>query len=211
MLKRLFKRTHASQKGITGLETAIILIAFVVVAAVFAYTVLSAGLFSSQKSSEAVYAGLQETQSTLEIKGSVIGFQDPAETTDLGWVKFTLANAIGGAPINFTQPTDLVGMAAPASTNVIVISVATKNERKDDITWSYTQLGNGDGDALLEPGERFEITCTSSTGGSMFSDILSTDLDASDTFTLEVKPPAGAPLIIERTLPDYVDAVMDLN
>ena len=105
MLKRFFKRTHASQKGITGLETAIILIAFVVVAAVFAYTVLSAGLFGSQESSEAIYSGLQETQSTLEIKGSVIGFESDAAGT-LGHVKFTLANAIGGEAINFTQPTD---------------------------------------------------------------------------------------------------------
>ena len=35
------------QRGITGLETAIILIAFVVVASVFAYTVLSAGVLSA--------------------------------------------------------------------------------------------------------------------------------------------------------------------
>ncbi|MDY6911822.1 MAG: archaellin/type IV pilin N-terminal domain-containing protein, partial [Chloroflexota bacterium] len=33
------KQINTNQKGITGLETAIILIAFVVVAAVFAYTV----------------------------------------------------------------------------------------------------------------------------------------------------------------------------
>ena len=41
-------------------------------AAVFAYTVLSAGLFSTQKGQEAVYSGLKEAQSTLELKGSVI-------------------------------------------------------------------------------------------------------------------------------------------
>jgi flagellin-like protein len=33
------------ERGITALETAIILIAFVVVAAVFAFTILSAGTF----------------------------------------------------------------------------------------------------------------------------------------------------------------------
>jgi flagellin FlaB len=33
------------EKGITGLETAIILIAFVVVASVFAYTVLVGGIY----------------------------------------------------------------------------------------------------------------------------------------------------------------------
>jgi flagellin-like protein len=70
--KRYFKNIYKEQKGITGLETAIILIAFVVVAAVFAYTVLSAGLFSTQKSQEAVYSGLAETQNTIDIKGAVV-------------------------------------------------------------------------------------------------------------------------------------------
>jgi len=71
MLKRFMNHTHRDQKGITGLETAIILIAFVVVAAVFAFTALSAGLFSTEKSKEAVYSGINETQSTLELKGNV--------------------------------------------------------------------------------------------------------------------------------------------
>ena len=48
MLKRVIKPLHRDERGITGLETAIILIAFVVVASVFAYSVLSAGIFSSQ-------------------------------------------------------------------------------------------------------------------------------------------------------------------
>ncbi len=42
MLRKLMNKIYGNHKGITGLETAIILIAFVVVAAVFAYTVLSA-------------------------------------------------------------------------------------------------------------------------------------------------------------------------
>ena len=78
MPKKLWKQIWKSEKGITGLETAIILIAFVVVAAVFAYTVLSAGLFATQKSQESVYSGLKEVRSTLELKGSVIA---KAETT----------------------------------------------------------------------------------------------------------------------------------
>ena len=36
------------RRGITGLETAIVLIAFVVVASVFAFAVLSTGLLSSE-------------------------------------------------------------------------------------------------------------------------------------------------------------------
>ena len=38
------------RRGITGLETAIVLIAFVVVSSVFAFAALSTGLFTSDKS-----------------------------------------------------------------------------------------------------------------------------------------------------------------
>src|SRR5690606_17658980 len=69
---RFLKRIGAEEAGITALETAIILIAFVVVASVFAFTMLSAGTFSTERGKEAIYAGLTEVRSTLELKGSVI-------------------------------------------------------------------------------------------------------------------------------------------
>ena len=53
------RAVHRDQRGITGLETAIILIAFVVVASVFAFVVLSTGLFSAERGKETVHAGLQ--------------------------------------------------------------------------------------------------------------------------------------------------------
>ena len=45
------------ERGITGLETAIVLIAFVVVSSVFAFAALSTGLFSSDKSKDAHLEG----------------------------------------------------------------------------------------------------------------------------------------------------------
>ena len=69
------KRAHSfwpNQRGITGLETAIVLIAFVVVSSVFAFAALSTGLFSSDKAKETIQAGLAETRGSMELKGSVI-------------------------------------------------------------------------------------------------------------------------------------------
>lgn len=71
MRSAMLKRLSRDQRGITGLETAIILIAFVVVASVFAYSVLSAGLFSSEKGKEAIHAGLEQAQGSMELVGSV--------------------------------------------------------------------------------------------------------------------------------------------
>jgi archaellin len=58
--------------GVTGLETAIILVAFVVISSVFAFAVLSTGLFTADRSKEAIQAGLGDAQGTLEIKGGII-------------------------------------------------------------------------------------------------------------------------------------------
>ena len=60
------------QRGITGLETAIVLIAFVVVASVFAFTVLTTGLFTSEETKKATTAAARSTESTLQRMGAFV-------------------------------------------------------------------------------------------------------------------------------------------
>ena len=60
-LPRWIRSLPSDQRGITGLETAIVLIAFVVVSSVFAFAALSTGLFSSDKAKETILVGLAET------------------------------------------------------------------------------------------------------------------------------------------------------
>jgi PKD repeat protein len=66
-----------SEDGFTGLEAAIILIAFVVIASAFSYTMLSAGFFTSQKSQEVVHTGLSQASSGLLVVGEVYGGDVP--------------------------------------------------------------------------------------------------------------------------------------
>ena len=82
---RLKKRLRSAreERGITGLETAIVLIAFVVVAAVFAFVVLSTGLFSSERGKETVYAGLAKTRGSMELTGGVIATSDGTKLTNV--------------------------------------------------------------------------------------------------------------------------------
>ena len=87
------------QRGITGLETAIVLIAFVVVASVFAFAVLSTGFLSAEKSKEAVLGGLEETSSTLNVRGDIIGENTwnraPADGSITGGDIFAVAAQFG--------------------------------------------------------------------------------------------------------------------
>ena len=208
MLKKFFGK----EKGITGLETAIILIAFVVVAAVFAYTALSAGLFSTQKAQEAVYAGLKEAQSTLELKGAVIATGNiTGDSGIIGEITFTVANVLGGEPVDFTQPSGGAGGIATGNDHKVVINYLDSDQAVDDLYWTVNKLGNDDGDSLLETGEKFQITVGSQSGEGNLVDALGTNLSVNRTFSLIVMTPIGAVLTIERITPPYIDKIMNLR
>ena len=227
------------EKGITGLETAIILIAFVVVASVFAFTVLSTGIFASERSKETVFAGLEEAKSSIEPRGSVIAYKGKVGSTETIYkVAFVVSNAIAGEPVDLTAPyaegedgtdPDIVSSAE----NKTVISFTDKNQHLPDVPWTLDWVGNENGDSLLEEGEKAEITVwllERNTGTAIGSDdsvgeyaavdvngasgILQdsgTLIGTNDQFTLEVKPESGAVLTIQRTSPPRLDTVMDLK
>jgi len=214
----MLKKFLIHEKGITGLETAIILIAFVVVAAVFAYTTLSAGLFSTQKSQEAVYSGLKEAQSTLELKGNVIATANASGATGrVQQISFNVANVLGGEAIDFTEPDapgTATGLAAANSSNKVVINYVDKDQSINDLYWTITKLGGADEDDLLETNEKFKITIGGGTAGTApgnLIDALATDLNINKEFSLIVQTPVGAVLEIERTIPAYMDAIMNLR
>jgi len=193
MLKGLYKSLRRDERGITGLETAIILIAFVVVASVFAYTVLSAGIFSSQKGQEAVYAGLSEARATMEIKGSMFAY-DKTDSGNVTHVSFTLTNAMKGQAIDLTPNTG-------NGTSVTIISYTDSTQHTKDLKWSVDYIGKNNDDVLLEQDEQAVITV----------DLTTESPGTYTTFTIEVKPVTGASLILNRTLPARIDPVMDLH
>ena len=357
MLSRIMNRLDRDQRGITGLETAIILIAFVVVASVFAYTVLSAGIFSSEKGKEAVYAGLETARNSMEVVGNVhatsiartvldsadaawttvtaditdttdtsdrkegtasrqitigagfssglIAYKDftavdlnspdhfairlwvksdstlaagvlnlvlddssgcasPTETlelpalvantwkhalldivaptsttldailcvglsTDVGTdpgaivvniddveapaevseISFVVANALSGEAINLTTTADsnsdglLSDELLANKLHVVSAVYADDEQRVTDVTWTRTELGKGDGDALLEAGEKMLITIK--THGADPVPVENT------RFMISLVRDEGSDLIIERTLPGSLSTQMDLN
>ena len=195
-MKRLLKfaRPAAEERGITGLETAIVLIAFVVVAAVFAFVVLSTGLFSSERGKETVYAGLAKTRGSMELTGGVIA---SSNTTELTAITFDLTLAAGGDQVNL-NPAD--------TTNRTVISYQDVDNNVGDVTYTVTVI-TGNADNLLEAGELFEVNIDLTQAA-----LTAVTLNTNDTFTLEVKPPSGSYMVIQRTTPASINkSIINLN
>jgi flagellin FlaB len=192
MLRKLARRT-ANEDGITGLETAIILIAFVVVATVFAFVVLTSGVFSSERGKETVFAGLQKARGTIEIRGGVIATSTGGS---IDAISFSVASTAAGESIPL-DPT--------ATNNRTVIAYRDSLSVDDDVGYTVTPI-SGDGDTLLEPGELSVITIAPPTDISP-----APTMGPNTRFTLELQTPVGAVIDLTRQLPTAFDAVMQLH
>ncbi len=74
----LIQKGHGhTHRGIIGIESAIVLIAFVIVAAALAFVVLNMGFSTTQKAKTAIIAAVEEAGSSLEVAGKI---------TAAGWV-----------------------------------------------------------------------------------------------------------------------------
>jgi len=166
------------------LETVIILIAFVVVVAVFAFAVLSAGSASSE------HGDLTAPQPSMEVKGAVIAQGTDSAVTS---VVFTISPTAGSAPINL----------ATAANREVVIGYRDATQFENNVDWEVEWLVSNQDNDLLEEGELAEITVDLSK--------LGTALGSNTAFTLEVKPPTGGVLDINRTTPAAIETVMELS
>ena len=193
------------QRGITGLETAIVLIAFVVVSSVFAFAALSTGLFSSDKAKETIQAGLAETRGSMELKGSVV-LTSPSSGTAaiISQIAFQVANAAGGNAIDLTPGKTLIKYTDQTQSKMFLTDSNSEG-------FTSTGLGSADSDMLLERNEVYEIKMFGLDSTASTDDNLTNSLGVNTTFSLEIIPPSGAVLFIERTTPVYMDPTNSLD
>lgn len=198
MGKTPFKTNDAKRKkkALTGLETAIILIAFVVVAAAFAFAVLNMGFFTTQKSSEVMQAGLEETLSSIEIAGSVIARSSSGQISN---ITIYVKSAVGKNPVDMRDGVLVISYRDPYN---FIPNIYTANDTNPDVTGVRVRQLTGDGDTALEYTEVWEIVI----GIPELS-----GLRPNDQFSIEIKPAQGSILKVERRLPPVFDPVMDLT
>lgn len=180
-----------NEKGFTGLEAAIVLIAFVVVAAVFSYVMLGAGFFTTQKSQEVVHTGVTQASSSLASSGDVI--VEATANGEAGNITFYLTNTAGGtsvdmdkAVLTYTDNNDFKSQAYGGT-----------GPNTGTFGWNYTAViyEPTHDDNLLESSEKYRIDVNLTDFG------VTTLPGPNEKIKLEVKPPEGAVLPLGKTLP----------
>jgi len=205
------KTMSKSRRAMTGLETAIILVAFVITAAAFAFVILNMGFLTAEKAQSVISAGISEASSSMLIDSGLVAFFSNttvpgAQQADICLTKvvFYMKLSQGHEPVDCDDNrlvatfTNDVCHGEIYNTNGTVMTIST---------------ANGDTDTLLETGEKFKVTID-------FTELPLTDLDpipASrpqmythpyENFRIEIRPSQGAVMTIERQLPAVYTPVM---
>jgi archaeal flagellin FlaB len=189
-MKNLLRRLMGDESGVTALETAIILIAFVVVAAIFAFTILSTGTFLTERSKEAAYAGLQEVRGSMELKGSLV-----LNVTGQ-YIIFNVATVAGGSSVDLSKVTVTYRDTTHAQNIAYLAGTTTPGSNQ----WIATDAAGTTQVQILSPGQLATVTIMPPAA-----------VTANTTFGIEIKPPTGGVLLIERTAPAQITAVTDLH
>ncbi|OPX68687.1 MAG: flagellin [Methanoregulaceae archaeon PtaB.Bin009] len=183
------------EDAFTGLEAAIVLIAFVVVAAVFSYVVLGAGFFTTQKSQEVVHSGVTQAASNIVVKGEVYGVTNA--TDKVNFLRFDVGLAAGGVPVDMSRSTLILSTTQNVSR--LEYQGDTDLEEPNAGNWTiYQKSLHATNDTLLQADESFTVMVAPPSG---------IPLEARTTFNLEVKPELGASLGIQRTVPAGITPV----
>jgi flagellin FlaB len=194
-------------EAFTGLEAAIVLIAFVVVAAVFSYVVLGAGFFTTQKAQQVVYSGVQQASSNIILIGEVYG-QSPVNPQVIDSIIFSIGLAAGGSSIDLNKTVFTYQNSTILRTLDFPAGNATYGPRCDngepapgDWQWCIIRAQNADADSLLERNEQFTIQVNLDEANG---------LPPSDDFTLQIRPDVGAALPIHKSAPGGLTAMNKL-
>lgn len=161
------------EEAFTGLEAGIILIAFVVVAAVFSYVILGSGFYATEKARQ-VTSDAGTTPSSLIVSGAVIlrtdAFSNPES---LNFFCEVIGGEVAMSGIHYTLHTTDMIYQIP----------------KKDIHYRWPSGDPAEG--VLSRGKLLSVRLTITDAG----------LSTGDDVTLTIIPPRGVPVSIPCTVP----------
>lgn len=185
------KRT-VQEEAFTGLEASIVLIAFVVVAAVFSYVVLGAGFTSSAQGLETIYESVGMASTVIMISGDVYGIDNGVLTG--GYVNNIIIPVSlnpSGKPVDFSNVN--IRCLTPLHNQELIKCDPLINSDPPWRFWSISEIANGNDDTVLEDGELFMLNLY-----PMYS------IPANQKFTVEIKVPGYSPARIVKTVPTEI-------
>jgi flagellin FlaB len=206
----LSRKLRKKSRGIVGIEAAIVLIAFVVIAASMAYVVINMGFYAGQKAKSTIDQGVQEASSALEQDGFVTGFTTNG-TLGVQYLAIPVKLAVGLSDVDLNGSnlvvsilcTQVVGttwslaniyLNTTPSANQNLTALMTGIPATSCVSWQF----NSEGDSVLSGNEKAYFCIN--LGPNYV-------LPAYSKVKIEIRTGRGAALMIMRDMPGGLPAV----
>ncbi len=225
---KLVQKGRGKHRGIIGVEAAIVMIAFVIVAAALSFVVLNMGFSTTQKAKTTITDSLEEASSSMEVAGKITGIGHVTANA-LNATTIPLKIASGGASVNLDPSSASIRYASndisydniyvdildttfynstdaalDAAETAAIISANPMN----DAGWPDTTSAivwyarNNNANSILDTGELAMLTIVWSQNERP---------QALDDIATEVILPTGATLSAERAIPSITNEVVDMG
>src|SRR5271157_320325 len=203
-LMRCIRRRN--KQGIVGIEAAIVLIAFVVIAAALAYVVINMGFYAAQQSKSTINKGINEATSALELDGYITGLT--SSTGNVTALAIPLKLAVAQAQVDLTNGTAVVAVQAGNFSLANIYSGSATSNQSDITTLISTVTpasnpgttpnatafiyNSPSGNTVLQQNQKaYMVIWLSPTYA----------LTAYSSVTVEIRTSIGAALMIQRSIP----------
>jgi len=200
MGKRM-QRRGGKNRGIVGIEAAIVLIAFVVIAAALAYVVINMGFYASQTAKSTINKGIQEATSALELDGFVTG--ETNSNGNVTYLAIPMKLSVGQSEVDLANSTAVVAVqSGNFSLANIYSGAATSNET--DMANLMANVNNPPNATCFIYNSQFTTDTTLKQNSKAYLII-----NLGDTYglapyaqlTVEVRTSVGAAMMVIRTIP----------
>jgi flagellin FlaB len=184
------RKGQNKEDAFTGLEAAIVLIAFVVVAAVFSYVVLGAGFFTTQKSQETVYKSVEQATSNIQMVGQVYGIGSGSEgSKEIVRLQFDLGLAPGAPSLDISKMIITVSQPGYGTISQLPYSSALSSS-----TFTFTDPSFSDAPLPALSGQK----------QGTVKILLASPITKNNAVAIEIRPAVGAALSFTRTAGAYI-------
>ena len=212
--------TQNKRRGMTGLETAIILVAFVIAASAFSFIIINMGFLTSQKSQSVVTTGMADASSAIQSDGDVIGrFEMDPKKDGINETKYEYMTSLvfyirlsqGRVPIDLSYNRTTVTFSNPRISDVITMA-GINQTYSDEHQGAYFEEINGNNNTLIEYGERWRVVID-------FHRIADEHLlnttefysEAYEKIRIDIRPSTGSVLSVVRVIPPINSEVIILE
>jgi flagellin FlaB len=198
-MKKKLRNFLKQRRGMVGLEAAIVLIAFVIVAAAFSFMVVNMGLFATQRGRETIQQGVSEAGSPLTLDGSIyiysngthaLGVVIPLKTLGVRYVPMKSPETeITMSIENHTAIADIYNGINSTDPSGLSLTVMYDGVQATNATLF---IGNSDSDSSLDYNEKgfLLIKLNANEGAAEREHVY-----------VEIRPERGAPLTIDFIVP----------